>query len=252
MMATFDPAPLGPPPPPPPPRVPGGRAPGFWWRVLSPPGAVLTAFAAALVVASALSAAPLGEDALLVTLQFLASSLMLVFGVLLWRRLPPHERRGVLEAKGTLRRAVWAGAGVGLLIVVGAGTLIAVGAELDDDVRRRVEEPEDIGTAPWQLALLVVALVVLAPLGEELLFRGLMLRGLARRMRFWLAAAISSLVFGAAHLDAWVLWPRAIGIVATGFVLAWFYRRRGYWGSVAAHATVNTIAAISLVTTATT
>ena len=31
------------------------------------------------------------------------------------------------------------------------------------------------------------------------------------------------------------------------FVLAWVYRQRGYWGSVAAHATVNTIASIALV-----
>jgi membrane protease YdiL (CAAX protease family) len=35
--------------------------------------------------------------------------------------------------------------------------------------------------------------------------------------------------------------------VGTGLVLAWLYRRRGYWGSVAAHATVNAIASISLI-----
>ncbi len=41
------------------------------------------------------------------------------------------------------------------------------------------------------VGLTVVAVVVLAPLGEELLFRGLLLRGLVRKLRFWPAAAIS-------------------------------------------------------------
>ncbi len=93
------------------------------------------------------------------------------------------------------------------------------------------------------------AVVVLAPLGEELLFRGLLLRGLVRRIRFWPAAVVSSLLFAAAHVDAYLLWPRAIALVGTGVVLAWLYRWRGYWASVTAHATVNIVAAIALVAT---
>jgi membrane protease YdiL (CAAX protease family) len=30
-------------------------------------------------------------------------------------------------------------------------------------------------------------------------------------------------------------------------VLAWVYRKRGYWASVTTHATVNTIASIALI-----
>ena len=237
-MATLDPAPLGRPAPPP---------PGFWWRVLSPPAAVVAAFVCALVAAAVLSATPMGEDALVTVLQFIASALILVFALLLWRGLPEHERRAVLAIKGSPRRVAWTGVGIGALIVVGAAILLAAGSAIDPNVERQVQDQERIGTAPWELGLWVVALVALAPLGEELLFRGLLLRGLTRRVRFWPAAAISSLVFAAAHLDAYVLWPRAIGIFGTGLALAWVYRRRGYWGSVAAHATVNAVASISLI-----
>ena len=68
-----------------------------------------------------------------------------------------------------------------------------------------------------------------------------------RRLRFWPAAAISSLVFAAAHADAYLIWPRAIALVGTGLALAWLYRWRGYWASVIAHATVNAVASIALV-----
>jgi membrane protease YdiL (CAAX protease family) len=36
--------------------------------------------------------------------------------------------------------------------------------------------------------------------------------------------------------------------VGTGVALAWLYRRRRYWASVTAHATVNVVAWIALVT----
>jgi len=89
----------------------------------------------------------------------------------------------------------------------------------------------------------------IAPLGEELLFRGLLLRALVRRMEFWPAAVVSGVIFGIAHIDQYVpypLWPRTLTLIGTGVVLAWLYRWRGYWGSVAAHASVNLGAAIVL------
>ncbi len=237
-MGTLEQAPSGAPQP-----------PGFWWRVLSPPGAVLAAFAALVGAAGALSLAPLGDDALGALLAFGTSLLLLVFGVLLWRNLPAHERRVAIARPPDLRRTVVVGIGTGLALLVGALVIVAAGAAIDPVVERRIEEVEEIGTAPWQLVLTIVALVVLAPLGEELLFRGLLLRGLARRLRFWPAALISALAFTSAHIDAYLIWPRAVALVLTGLGLAWIYRRRGYWGAVSAHATVNAIASIALVAT---
>lgn len=224
------------------------RPPGFWWRVLSPVGAVVTSVVALIVAGGVLYAATdMSETAIGAVVTPLTSLLLLGFAVRIRRRLPPHERRLAVALKGPRLRAVLLGVAVGLGIVVGAAVIISIGAAVDPVVERRLNEVEDIGNAPWQIVPMVIALVVLAPLGEELLFRGLLLRGLARRMRFWPAAAISSALFTAAHFDSYILWPRTISLLGTGLALAWFYRQRGYWASVTAHATVNAVAAIALI-----
>ena len=51
------------------------------------------------------------------------------------------------------------------------------------------------------MTILGVTLVLAAPIGEELLFRGLGLRGLERRYGFGLAAFLVSLIFSAVHLN---------------------------------------------------
>lgn len=236
-MATLDQAP----------RDSRPTPPGFAWRVLSPIGAVLVAFVVLVVAAGGLFATDLSDDSIGAIVSFGTSLLLLVFAVLLLRRLPEHNRRWAVAPKRSLRAAIGLGVPVGIGIVFCAGLIIVVGAAIDPVVERRLDEVEDIGTSPWQLVLTITALVVLAPLGEELLFRGLLLRALTRRLRFWPAAAITSVLFTAAHADAYLLWPRAIALFGTGLALAWVYRRRGYWASVAAHATVNTIASIALV-----
>ncbi len=119
---------------------------------------------------------------------------------------------------------------MGLVIVIGAAIILLAGSAIDPASSGAWTRSRSIGSAPWQLVLMVIALVVLAPLGEELLFRGLLLRGLVRRMPFWPAALISSVLFAAAHADAYVLWPRAIALIGTGVVLAWIYRRAGLLG----------------------
>jgi len=50
------------------------------------------------------------------------------------------------------------------------------------------------------IVVLVLVAVILAPIAEELMFRGLILRTFMHRMRFWPAAALSSLLFGAFHM----------------------------------------------------
>lgn len=217
--------------------------------MLSPPGAVLAAFAALVAAAGLLSLSSLSDDDLGAILAFGTSLLLLGFGVLLFRNLPAHERRLAVARPADPRRTILVGMGIGFLLLVGALIIVAAGAAIDPVVERRLDDVEDIGTAPWQLVLTIVALVVLAPLGEELLFRALLLRALARRLGFWVAALLSSIVFAAAHVDAYLLWPRAIALILTGMGLAWLYRRRGYWAAVAAHATVNAVASIALVAT---
>lgn len=228
-------------------RAPTVDRPGFLWRLLSPIGAVLLALVLLSIGAAALAGTSLSSEGTAAILSSLTSLLLLVFGLLLWRGLPAQDRRLAIALKGSLRGAIGTGLAVGAGIVVVSGAIILAGSSIDPTVERRVRDVEKIGTVPWQVVLMVVALVVLAPLGEELLFRGLLLRALVRRLVFWPAAAISAAIFAGAHADSYLIWPRAIALVLTGLALAWLYRRRGYWASVTAHATVNAVAAFALV-----
>lgn len=224
-----------------------GESPGFAWRLLSPIGAVVLSLIILIILGGALFATDMSDASVGAVVTFLTSLLLLVFGILLWRRIPPHERRQAVRPERPPFATIGIGMALGLGITMGAGLIIVAGAALDPVVERRLDDVEDIGTRPWQLVLMITALVVLAPLGEELLFRGLILRALVRRLRFWPSALISAVLFTSAHADAYVLWPRTISLILTGVVLAWIYRERGYWASVSAHATVNAIAAIALV-----
>jgi membrane protease YdiL (CAAX protease family) len=55
-------------------------------------------------------------------------------------------------------------------------------------------------TSIASIVVLVVTAVVLAPVAEELMFRGLILRTFMHRFRFWPAAVLSSLLFGGFHV----------------------------------------------------
>ena len=225
--------------------------PGFWWRVGSPIGVVPAAFVLLFVVA-VIGYAVLGEsnqDTVGTIAVFVGSLAILLMGVGLMARLPRHNRAVAFRTKRRLRGAIGVGIASGLGMIVLAGVIMQIGISVEDSVKDRVDElTTDLGSSTWVVALAVAALVVLAPLGEELVFRALLLRGLVRRIPFWWAALITSVLFGLSHLDVWItmLWPRLLALVIIGLGLAWLYRARGYWASVSAHATVNLVAAVVL------
>jgi membrane protease YdiL (CAAX protease family) len=81
-----------------------------------------------------------------------------------------------------------------------------------------------------------IALVIAAPVLEELLFRGVILRRLlvsGTRLR---AVVLSSLLFGAIHLNPW----QFLGAFSGGLLLGWIYvRTRSLWLCIAGHALNN-------------
>lgn len=91
-----------------------------------------------------------------------------------------------------------------------------------------------MGEGPSLEALFSV--VIVAPLTEELLFRGLIFRGLDRRYGFLPAALISSALFAVSHFNL----VQGIPAFAVGLYLAWLYRVTGtLWWNMAAHALFN-------------
>lgn len=86
------------------------------------------------------------------------------------------------------------------------------------------------------VAILGLAVVVIAPLSEELFFRGLIFRGLRGYWRLLPALAASGLLFGAFHGNISVLVP----FIFVGALFAWGFERSGsLWIPIAAHALVN-------------
>lgn len=127
-----------------------------------------------------------------------------------------------------------------LIISTALSNLFAVLFRID------LMEHQDIGyTDPngYELALIFVALVVLAPLVEEILFRGFLFAAFRRTFGFWLGAVGVSLLFAVAHGQA------NVGIDV--FVLSMFLcylrdKTDSLWPAVALHALKNLVAFVVL------
>ena len=100
------------------------------------------------------------------------------------------------------------------------------------------------------LGIVVAAILIIgiAPLAEELFFRGFMFAGLRRALPLWPAALLSALVWGSLHLGGGNVGV-AIQLSIFGVILAWLYERSGtLWAPIFAHTLNNTIAFTLLVT----
>jgi membrane protease YdiL (CAAX protease family) len=100
---------------------------------------------------------------------------------------------------------------------------------------------EDLGADTNKLLLVVGALVVIvvAPICEELFFRGILFTVLRQRMPLWPAALIDGVLFGFVH-GSLVIVPI---LAALGVMFCYVYERTGsIFPTIALHALNNTIA----------
>jgi len=139
-------------------------------------------------------------------------------------------------------------------VVAGVGTQLVLIPLLylpfehaDPTLRHRLEAPAKTDTAgvhgAWQIAILVVFLAVGAPIVEEMFFRGLLLRSLARWLGPIGSVIGSALVFGLAHFEVLQL-P---ALIMFGLILATLAQRTGRLGpGMFAHAAFNAVTVVSL------
>lgn len=113
--------------------------------------------------------------------------------------------------------------------------LIAVGiiiTNLSPDINNQKQDLgfKDLSTSTDH-ALAFIALVIVPPLGEETLIRGYLYSGLRRAWRFWPAVLVTSLLFGAAHLEFGsgnpLVWAAAIDTFLLSIVLCFLRERTG-------------------------
>lgn len=98
-----------------------------------------------------------------------------------------------------------------------------------------------------QLTLVLISLVVLPPLVEEIISRGLLFTGLRSKLPFITAAIVTSIFFGLAHLQFGsgnpLLWAAAIDTFILSLVLCYLRERSGsLWPCITLHALKNGIA----------
>lgn len=94
------------------------------------------------------------------------------------------------------------------------------------------------GHSLWLGAGFLAMTVLVTPFAEEVFFRGFLFRWMAGNRPVWLAAIISSVMFGAAH----ILPPQAISAALMALILCWLYWRTGsVWPAIAAHITNNAL-----------
>ncbi len=88
------------------------------------------------------------------------------------------------------------------------------------------------------LVIFGLAVVVVAPLAEELFFRALLFRGMRGYWRLFPSLLASGAAFGIFHVNPSVVVPFA----AIGMLFAWANEQTGsLWTSISAHAAVNGI-----------
>ena len=107
--------------------------------------------------------------------------------------------------------------------------------------------PHECADDPVRFAIIAISAIIVAPLVEEIFFRGFMYQALRRTMAILPAALLTSVVFGIAHIDPAIIIPIAV----VGMILLGIYRWTGnLWSSIITHAGYNavTVAALAIQT----
>jgi len=246
------PPPIPPPPiPPPPPGV--LPRPALRWGIGDFFLVVLAGVAGALV-ASAPFVSTTRRGTFEVTAAYLIASLagqtaatvLALFGIARWKGRASLRLDFGLELRA--RDLGSLAAGFGLAIAAGIA-LIPISALAGGGAKQEVVRSFERARGA-NATLLALGVVVLAPLGEELLYRGLLLRALMRRITPPWAVTVSAVLFGLAHVagdpGAYPVLPALVALGMVSGVLA--VRRGDLSRSILMHAGFNLVAALGILT----
>jgi membrane protease YdiL (CAAX protease family) len=243
-------------PPPELPELPEGATALPRWPPWSAPVALLAGFAAALIGAIAIGAVAAATGASLKHLPAWADiaatviqDLALIGSAVLFARMSTRPRPRDFGLRAT---RLWPAVG----LVLGAWAsffatnvvLIAATGARNRDARDVIEQLGGHRSVAALVAICVVVTVV-APLAEEVFFRGYFFTALRNWRGVWPAAAITGVTFGAIHvfnyLDRFDTFAAValVGLAVFGFMLCIVYWRTGsLYPCFVAHALNNSLA----------
>ena len=103
--------------------------------------------------------------------------------------------------------------------------------------------PQELFDHAAVVPLAVFFILVVAPLTEEMFFRGFLFQGFESSWGFWPGALVSGGIFSLIHGSIGLLPP----FLAIGVLLAWVQRRTGsLWNAIAVHFMFNAISLIAI------
>lgn len=149
-------------------------------------------------------------------------------------RLVRSDSSGKVSFIGSLITAGLVAAGfVGTRIV--SSTWVAITESIGWEPAQR-SLTDALGSGSAGFALSVATVVVVGPVVEELVFRGVILDAVARKWGGWAGIAISSFLFAALHLTLWAFVP----MFALGLALGWLaWNRHSLWPAIVLHVLYN-------------
>ena len=171
----------------------------------------------------------------------------LVATVVFWVR---YVKRAPLSVLGFPTRPlgdVVTGLAGGVILYVGAlaisAAVVAIVTVIIGHEPSAPQQVESCVSGPW-FVLTGVAAAVLAPIGEETLFRGFIFQGLRTRFALWAAVLLDGFLFGLIHIPFWLIVP---SLAAVGCGLAIIYNRRhSLLASMTAHCVFNVIGVVAI------
>lgn len=157
---------------------------------------------------------------------------------------------GIRELLGLSRRIEWRDVGYGLvavsvyyviLRVVMLAAVLLLGQSIMD--QPQALGYDKIGNSFWQSTVIFVALVIVTPVAEELMMRGLLFGRLRKLLSFWPTAILISLLFAALHGQINV----GIDTFVLSMVLCYIREQTGaVWGPMILHAVKNGVAFVAI------
>ncbi len=160
------------------------------------------------------------------------------------------RRRGIsLAALGFRRPDRWGPLGIAVVgtyaTLLGYALALALLRELGVDPdwleggnTIPIRRGENAIPLPAILALFGFAVVIVAPLAEELFFRGLFFRALDGIWAGWAAIVVSGVAFGIFHLNPAVMVPFSV----IGMIFAWAFKMSGsLWITIITHFIINSV-----------
>lgn len=106
-----------------------------------------------------------------------------------------------------------------------------------------VDQEQNVGFdqlgSRFEYVMAFIALVVLAPIVEEVIFRGFLFTQVRKNLHFWWTALIVSIVFGLIHLQ----WNVGVDVFALSLVLCYIREKTGtIWAGIGIHMLKNLLA----------